>query len=211
MLSRFYTFLFIFEKIGKRYAGAPWRVSVPYAQSWIYNYSYFRRKFTTYSVIHKDAVSLVTGRSLQNGQNVRCMWMGERSPETVLYGDRQSGGFVNRAVIGLLILSGRGRLVGSVQGWVRLREVSRRGVCPVGLREGVCVYVQGVFTFPLWTEFLTHACGNITFPQPLLRTVNMFSTRPILSSISCILFCTCSLHRGQNIPNRKTMATGGAR
>ena len=100
---------------------------------------------------------------------------------------------------------------GGCPGGLRLRQVSRRGVCPVGLREGVCVYVQGVFTFPLWTEFLTHACGNITFPQPLLRTVNMFSTRPILSSISCILFCTCSLHRGQNIPNRKTMAAGGSR
>ena len=24
---------------------------------------------------------------------------------------------------------------------------------------------------PLWTEFLTHACENITFPQLLLRTV----------------------------------------
>ena len=28
---------------------------------------------------------------------------------------------------------------------------------------------------PLWTEFLTHACENITFPQLLLRTVNIIS------------------------------------
>ena len=26
---------------------------------------------------------------------------------------------------------------------------------------------------PLWTEFLTHACENITFPQLLLRAVKM--------------------------------------
>ena len=25
----------------------------------------------------------------------------------------------------------------------------------------------------VWTEFLTHACENITFPQLLLRTVKM--------------------------------------
>ena len=50
------------------------------------------------SAIHKAAGSLVTGRSLQNGKNVWWTWMGERSPETVLYGGRQSGGFVNRAV-----------------------------------------------------------------------------------------------------------------
>ena len=29
---------------------------------------------------------------------------------------------------------------------------------------------RGEYT-PLWTEFLTHACENITFPQLLLRTV----------------------------------------
>ena len=54
-----------------------------------------------YSPIHKAAGSLVTGRSLQN----RKMSMGnrrtERSPEVVLYGGRQSGGFVSSAVIWL--------------------------------------------------------------------------------------------------------------
>ena len=31
---------------------------------------------------------------------------------------------------------------------------------------------------PLWTEFLTHACENITFPQLLLRMVNMTKNFP---------------------------------
>ena len=31
---------------------------------------------------------------------------------------------------------------------------------------------------PLWTEFLTHACENITFPQLLLRTVIIGSQLP---------------------------------
>ena len=34
-------------------------------------------------------------------------------------------------------------------------------------QEGVCL---GVYTSPPWTEFLTHACENITFPQLRLRT-----------------------------------------
>ena len=49
-------------------------------------------------------------------------------------------------------------------------------VCPGGCRpwrrlsaqRGVCV---GGVHLPMWTEFLTHACGNITFPQLRLRTV----------------------------------------
>ena len=41
-----------------------------------------------------------------------------------------------------------------------------RGVC----RGGVCL---GVYTSPLWTEFLTHACENIAFPQLRLRTVTI--------------------------------------
>ena len=64
--------------------------------------------------------------------------------------------------------------------------VSRGCVCP----EGVCVSevsVQGVYTssdpeahprtqrqIPRpWTEGMTHACENITFPQLLLRAVIM--------------------------------------
>ena len=38
------------------------------------------------------------------------------------------------------------------------------GVCPGMCLPGGCVSA-------LWTEFLTHACENITFPQLLLRTV----------------------------------------
>ena len=32
---------------------------------------------------------------------------------------------------------------------------------------------QGVNTFPLWTELLTHTCENITFPQLRLWTVKI--------------------------------------
>ena len=52
----------------------------------------------------------------------------------------------------------------------------RGGVCPrgclprgVSAQEGVSAPVHaGIHTTPsspLWTEFLTHACENITFPQ----------------------------------------------
>ena len=53
------------------------------------------------------------------------------------------------------------------------------GVCPGGCLPGgsaqrdVCL--GGVYT-PR-TEFLTHACENITFPQLRLRTVNMENIR----------------------------------
>ena len=50
----------------------------------------------------------------------------------------------------------------------RLREgVSARG--GVFLEWGV--YPGGVH--PLWTEFLTHACENITFPKLRLQMVNI--------------------------------------
>ena len=39
------------------------------------------------------------------------------------------------------------------------------GVCPGSVCQG------GVHLPPLWTEFLTHTCENITFPQLRLRTV----------------------------------------
>ena len=52
-----------------------------------------------------------------------------------------------------------------------------RGYLPGGcvclevcLPGSVCL---GVYTSPLWTEFLTHTCENITFQQLLLRTVNI--------------------------------------
>ena len=49
-------------------------------------------------------------------------------------------------------------------------RVGGGGVCPGDMSA------QGVFTTPLWTEFLTHADENITFPpfpQLLLRTVKI--------------------------------------
>ena len=48
------------------------------------------------------------------------------------------------------------------------------GACLGGCLPGGGVLSRGgrVYTSPhLWTEFLTHACVNITFPQLLLRTV----------------------------------------
>ena len=53
------------------------------------------------------------------------------------------------------------------------RASAQGGVCPGAVcLEGVCLSAGGVYTSPtLWTEFLTHACENITFPQLLLRTV----------------------------------------
>ena len=58
----------------------------------------------------------------------------------------------------------------STQGGVCLVGVSAWGdVCLEGVcLEGVCVgdvSAQGMYTtLTLWTEFLTHACENITFP-----------------------------------------------
>ena len=51
-----------------------------------------------YSAIHKATTSLVTGRSLHNGKMSMGNRRTERSPKAVLYGARQSGGFVNSAV-----------------------------------------------------------------------------------------------------------------
>ena len=56
---------------------------------------------------------------------------------------------------------------------VCLRGGSARGVCPGG---GVCVHL------PLWTEFLTHACENITFPQLRFRTVMKHALNFIICS-----------------------------
>ena len=48
---------------------------------------------------------------------------------------------------------------------------------PVGFVPSACRGVsaqEGVYTPPsLWTEFVTHACENITFPQLRPRTVKM--------------------------------------
>ena len=51
------------------------------------------------------------------------------------------------------------------------REVSRgEWVCVQGCVRGGLL--RGVYTSPLWTEFLTHACENITFFPQLLSDGN---------------------------------------
>ena len=50
--------------------------------------------------------------------------------------------------------------------------------------RSVCL---GVYTCPLWTEFLTHACENITFPQLRLRTViSKVPNKQVLASKSAL-------------------------
>ena len=58
------------------------------------------------------------------------------------------------------------------------RGVSAWGCLPRGCvsqhtvgREGVSAPVHAGIHPALWTEFLTHACENITFPELLLQTV----------------------------------------
>ena len=53
-------------------------------------------------------------------------------------------------------------------------DVCPGGVCPGGCLPGGCVCLGGCLPGgctppPLWTEFLTHACENITFPKLRLR------------------------------------------
>ena len=50
-----------------------------------------------------------------------------------------------------------------MQGDLPRGDLQGGAVCPGG----------GMYTSPLWTEFLTQACENITFPQLRLRTVKM--------------------------------------
>ena len=77
-----------------------------------------------------------------------------------------------------------------------------RGVCPGGCLPGWCLL--GVYPnmhigrhppglrgrHPMWTEFLTHTCENITFPQLCLRMVkitnlvNFTSVKKILVRIN---------------------------
>ena len=52
----------------------------------------------------------------------------------------------------------------------------RGGVCQ-GVCQGAGMSAQGVYPNGAdtpRTDFLTHACENITFPQPLLRTVKIW-------------------------------------
>ena len=77
-------------------------------------------------------------------------------------------------------------LLEGVSGWrVSVQRVSAweggvypRGVCLPGggLPRGCLPNLSGggaCQTRPLWTEFLTHACENITFPQLRLQMVKM--------------------------------------
>ena len=66
--------------------------------------------------------------------------------------------------------------------------VRARGMHAGGHAGGVGVCLRGpcvACSPPLWTEFLTHACENITFPQLLLRAVKIFK----------------KLQRGQSVPS----------
>ena len=74
------------------------------------------------------------------------------------------------------------------------KDVCLGGVCPEGVsaQGGVCL--GGV---PLWTEFLTHACENMTFQQLLLRTVNIYRPQ---TKFAKVMFLQVSV----------TLSTGGA-
>ena len=60
-----------------------------------------------------------------------------------------------------------------VQGERGVCVQGERGVSRVCVCVCVCVCIPACngADIPPWTEFLTHACENITFPQLLLRTV----------------------------------------
>ena len=62
-----------------------------------------------------------------------------------------------------------GCLPGGVQG------VSAEGVHPQQKPPGHTPLFIACWDTPPWTEFLTHACENITFPQLLLRSVKILS------------------------------------
>ena len=46
---------------------------------------------------------------------------------------------------------------------LRGRHVHPGGMCDLARHAGIHT--------PLWTDFLTHACENITFPQVVMRTI----------------------------------------
>ena len=53
----------------------------------------------------------------------------------------------------------------------------QEGVCVSG---GVCIPACNGADTPLWTELLTHACENSTFPQLLLQIVKMAVSASVL-------------------------------
>ena len=74
------------------------------------------------------------------------------------------------------------------------KGVCPRGFLPRGCLPGECTLPWTQRQTPLsWTEFLTHASENITFPQLLLRTVKITSNKhhqcPDMDKVSTQ--CTC--------------------
>ena len=57
---------------------------------------------------------------------------------------------------------------------------------------GVYLVHAGIHTpLPPWTEFLTHACENITFPQLLMRTVIIIASNQTTLDILYTAFPLC--------------------
>ena len=61
------------------------------------------------------------------------------------------------------------------------------GVCLGGVYPGGCLPGE-VYTSP-WTEFLTHTCENMTFPQLRLRRVKTHSQERNPSHLNPSFFC----------------------
>ena len=85
---------------------------------------------------------------------------------------------------------------------------AQRGVCLGGVSPwGLCLPLgdgrRGIYTSPsLWTEFLTHACDNITFPQILFRTVITSNYRQLLRPDKPMSLTVSSIVRGVNEQKR---------
>ena len=72
---------------------------------------------------------------------------------------------------------------GGLPGGVSAQEVSAHGC----ISPGRCLADVPHPTPhpPPWTEFLTHACENITFPQLRLRTVNINWSLIVIQQLKC--------------------------
>ena len=68
---------------------------------------------------------------------------------------------------------GRGRILGSLPLGLGRGSVHPPGQTPPGRHAPLPISFWDISP-PPWTEFLTHACENITFPQLLLRPVKIF-------------------------------------
>ena len=102
------------------------------------------------------------------------------------------------------------RCSGHLRGGVCLGGcLSEEGVCLRGMSAWGGVSAWWVHTpwtrrqmFPLWTEFLTHACENITFPWLLLRTVKIYMRMISRRQLESVLLFQCCVRRGYMIPSR---------